>query len=35
MEGIKAGGGISEEAVEVGLQHAVYEANIEGNVKLS
>ena len=26
MEGIKAGGGISEEAAEVGLQHAYYEA---------
>jgi hypothetical protein len=35
MEGVKAGGGISEEAVEVGLQHSVYEANNAGTVPLS
>ncbi len=35
MESITVSGGISEEAVEIGLQHAVYEANNAGSVPLS
>jgi hypothetical protein len=35
MEGIEADGGIREEAVEVALQHSVYEANNCESIPLS
>ncbi len=35
MDGISASGGQGREAVEIGLQHSVYEANNPGSVPLS
>jgi hypothetical protein len=35
MDGISVSGGMGEEAVEIGLQHAVNEANNAGSVPLS
>ena len=35
MDGISVSGGMGAEAVEIGLQHSVYEANNPGSVKLS
>ncbi len=35
MESITVSGGEGNEAVEIGLQHAVYEANNAGSVPLS
>jgi hypothetical protein len=35
MDGIEVSGGICEEAVEIGLQHAIFEANNSGSINLS
>jgi hypothetical protein len=35
MEGVEAGGGIREEAVEVGLQHSIHEATNGSAIPLS
>jgi hypothetical protein len=35
MNGIEVSGGIYEEAVEIGLQHAVFEAKNSGSVPVS
>ena len=35
MDGIGVSGGLGEEAVEIGLQHSVFEAKTPGNVPLS